>query len=74
VTNSIHSAADKRRSGRRTVEGVAGLVLACGSSPAGELLAEVESAGVPAIGIGDCLAPRTVEEAVLDGLVAASGI
>ena len=56
------------------VEGVAGLVLACGSSPASELLAEVESAGVPAIGIGDCLAPRTVEEAVLDGLVAASGI
>jgi hypothetical protein len=29
---------------------------------------------VPAIGVGDCLAPRTVEEAVLDGLVAASGI
>jgi hypothetical protein len=29
---------------------------------------------VPAIGIGDCLAPRTVEEAVLEGLVAASEI
>lgn len=56
------------------VEGVAGLVLACGSSPAGELLETLESAGVPAIGIGDCLAPRTVEEAVLEGLVAASGI
>jgi hypothetical protein len=56
------------------VEGVAGLVLACGASPAGELLGEVESAGVPATGIGDCLAPRTVEEAVLDGLVAASDI
>jgi 2,4-dienoyl-CoA reductase-like NADH-dependent reductase (Old Yellow Enzyme family)/thioredoxin reductase len=56
------------------VEGVAGLVLACGSSPAGELLETLESAGVPAVGIGDCLAPRTVEEAVLEGLVAASGI
>ncbi|MGH3212045.1 MAG: FAD-dependent oxidoreductase [Trebonia sp.] len=56
------------------VEGVAGLVLACGSSPAGELLETLESAGTPVIGIGDCLAPRTVEEAVLDGLVAASGL
>ena len=56
------------------VEGAAGLVLACGSSPAGELLETLDSAGVPAVGIGDCLAPRTVEEAVLEGLVAASGI
>ena len=30
------------------VEGVAGLVLACGASPAGELLEALESAGVPA--------------------------
>ena len=50
------------------------LVLACGASPAAELLETLESAGLPAIGIGDCLAPRTVEEAVLEGLVAASGI
>jgi NADPH-dependent 2,4-dienoyl-CoA reductase/sulfur reductase-like enzyme len=56
------------------VEGVAGLVLACGTAPARELLDTLEPAGVPAIGIGDCLAPRTVEEAVLEGLVAASGI
>ena len=56
------------------VEGVAGLVLACGASPAAELLESLESAGLPTIGIGDCLAPRTVEEAVLDGLVAASAI
>ena len=34
----------------------------------------LEPAGVPVVGVGDCLAPRTVEEAVLDGLVAASGI
>lgn len=56
------------------VEGVSGLVLACGSSPLGELLAALEQAGVPAVGIGDCLAPRTVEEAVLEGLVTASAI
>jgi len=56
------------------VEGVAGLVLACGAAPARDLLDTLEPAGVPAIGIGDCLAPRTVEEAVLEGLVAASGI
>jgi 2,4-dienoyl-CoA reductase-like NADH-dependent reductase (Old Yellow Enzyme family) len=56
------------------VEGVAGLVLACGASPAGELLETLDTAGLPAIGIGDCLAPRSVEEAVLDGLVAASAI
>jgi 2,4-dienoyl-CoA reductase-like NADH-dependent reductase (Old Yellow Enzyme family)/NADPH-dependent 2,4-dienoyl-CoA reductase/sulfur reductase-like enzyme len=56
------------------VEGVAGLVLACGASPAGELLATLDAASLPAVGIGDCLAPRTVEEAVLDGLVAASAI
>lgn len=56
------------------VEEIAGLVLACGSSPAAGLLATLESASVPAVGVGDCLAPRTVEEAVLEGLVAATGI
>jgi hypothetical protein len=56
------------------VEDVAGLVLACGSSPVNELLETLEAAGVTALGIGDCLAPRTVEEAVLEGLVAASAI
>jgi hypothetical protein len=54
------------------IDGVAGLVLACGQEPAGELLAELQAAGVPAVGIGDCLAPRTVEEAVLEGLTAAA--
>jgi hypothetical protein len=43
-----------------------------GREPAGELLAELQAAGVPAVGIGDCLAPRTVEEAVLEGLTAAA--
>ena len=53
---------------------VAGLVLACGQEPAGELLAELQEQGVPAVGIGDCLAPRSVEEAVLEGLTAAAEI
>ena len=56
------------------LDGTAGLVLACGQEPAGELLAELEAHGVPAVGIGDCLAPRSVEEAVLEGLTAASDI
>jgi 2,4-dienoyl-CoA reductase-like NADH-dependent reductase (Old Yellow Enzyme family)/thioredoxin reductase len=56
------------------VEGVAGLVLACGAAPARDLLDTLEQAGLPTIGVGDCLAPRTVEEAVLEGLVAATGI
>lgn len=54
------------------VEGVAGVVLACGHEPDTVLLDELAAAGVPAVGIGDCLAPRSVEEAVLEGLVTAS--
>ncbi|HET9071934.1 MAG TPA: FAD-dependent oxidoreductase, partial [Acidimicrobiales bacterium] len=54
------------------VEGVAGVVLACGHEPETALLDELHAAGVPAAGIGDCLAPRSVEEAVLEGLVTAS--
>jgi 2,4-dienoyl-CoA reductase-like NADH-dependent reductase (Old Yellow Enzyme family)/thioredoxin reductase len=49
------------------LDGVAGLVLACGQEPAGELLAELQTRGVPAVGIGDCLAPRSVEEARAGG-------
>ena len=56
------------------VEGVAGLVLACGAPPTGTCSTRSSRRACPAIGIGDCLAPRTVEEAVLEGLVAASGI
>ncbi len=56
------------------LDGVSGLVLACGQEPAGELLADLEAHGIPAVGIGDCLAPRSVEEAVLEGLTAAAEI
>ena len=50
------------------------LVLACGHVPESELLAALKSAGRAVVGIGDCLAPRTVEEAVLEGLTVASDI
>lgn len=54
------------------VEGVAGLVLACGHEPRNELATTLEAHGTPFVAVGDCLAPRSVEEAVLEGLVAAS--
>jgi 2,4-dienoyl-CoA reductase-like NADH-dependent reductase (Old Yellow Enzyme family) len=56
------------------VDDVAGLVLACGTEPANDLLAQLDESGIPHAAAGDCLAPRTVEEAVLEGLVAAVGI
>jgi NAD(P)-dependent dehydrogenase (short-subunit alcohol dehydrogenase family) len=56
------------------VSSAAGLVLACGAAPDRDLLDALDQAGLPAVGVGDCLAPRTVEEAVLDGLVAASDL
>ena len=59
------------------VEDVSALVLAQGNDPVDELLSELEAPGAFAgevHGIGDCLAPRTVEEAVLEGLRVASAI
>ncbi|HET7899999.1 MAG TPA: FAD-dependent oxidoreductase [Candidatus Nanopelagicales bacterium] len=55
------------------VDDVAGLVLSQGHSPVDGLLRELEGRdGVEVHGVGDCLAPRTVEEAVLEGLKVAS--
>lgn len=54
------------------VEGVAGVVLACGHQAESELLDELGGGDAPVLGIGDCLSPRSVEEAVLEGLVVAS--
>jgi 2,4-dienoyl-CoA reductase-like NADH-dependent reductase (Old Yellow Enzyme family) len=59
------------------VEDVAGLILAQGHDPVDGLLTELSAPGAfdgEVHGIGDCLAPRTVEEAVLDGLRVASAI
>ncbi len=54
------------------LESVAALVLAQGHEPVDGLLGELEGFDVRAV--GDCLAPRTVEEAVLEGLVVGSEI
>jgi NADPH-dependent 2,4-dienoyl-CoA reductase/sulfur reductase-like enzyme len=50
------------------VEGVAGLVLAQGHEPVETLSATLAGRGFEVHLVGDCLAPRTVEEAVLEGL------
>jgi 2,4-dienoyl-CoA reductase-like NADH-dependent reductase (Old Yellow Enzyme family) len=50
------------------IDGAAGLVLAQGHTPADELAAELAGYAGEMHLIGDCLAPRTAEEAVLDGL------
>jgi hypothetical protein len=50
------------------IEGVDTLVLAQGSVSEDGLLGELEGYGGIVRPIGDCLAPRTAEEAVFDGL------
>ena len=52
------------------IEGVDTLVLSQGHTPEMGLLEELEECDATVIGIGDCLAPRTAEEAVLEGLKA----
>lgn len=56
------------------IDDISATVLACGHQPDSALLADLEELGIPAFGVGDCLAPRTVEEAVLEGLEVASEI
>jgi pyruvate/2-oxoglutarate dehydrogenase complex dihydrolipoamide dehydrogenase (E3) component len=53
------------------VEGVAATVFALGPSSDHALLDELTALNPDVTGVGDCLAPRTVEEAVLEGLRAA---
>ena len=55
------------------VEDVAALVLAQGQTPEDSLLGELEAAVADgarsrSAAVGDCLSPRTIEEAVLEGL------
>jgi hypothetical protein len=52
------------------LEDVDTLVLACPNSPADELADGIRSLGLELHMIGDCLAPRTAEEAVYEGLKA----
>jgi 2,4-dienoyl-CoA reductase-like NADH-dependent reductase (Old Yellow Enzyme family)/thioredoxin reductase len=56
------------------IEGVSGVVLACGHASESGLLSDLENNGFACVGVGDCMAPRTVEEAVLEGLVAGSAL
>ena len=49
-------------------EGVDTLVLSYGQQPVDGLLAELDGLDVGIHGIGDCMAPRTAEEAILEGL------
>lgn len=53
------------------IEDIDTLVLAQGHMPECELLDALEDIGIPVIAIGDCVAARTAEEAVLEGLKAA---
>lgn len=52
------------------VSGVDTLVLSLGHVPVDGLAAELQALGITCTQIGDCLAPRTAEEAVYDGLKA----
>lgn len=52
------------------IEGVSGLVLACGHQAETNLLDQLAAGPSPLVAVGDCLAPRSIEEAVLEGLVA----
>jgi len=56
------------------IEGISGVVLSCGHESESALLNGLLDLGVPALGVGDCMAPRTVEEAVLEGLVVGSAV
>ena len=56
------------------LEGVSGVVLATGHHPVADLVLGLADRGLTVTAVGDCLAPRSVEEAVLEGLVAASDL
>ena len=43
------------------------LILSLGTVSINDLEATLENSGIPFLSIGDCLAPRTAEEAVFEG-------
>ena len=55
-------------------ENIDTLVLALGSKPVSWLERQLEGFGGPVHVIGDCLAPRTAEEAVFEGLKAGTAV
>ncbi|MBU9697010.1 FAD-dependent oxidoreductase [Rhodobacteraceae bacterium HSP-20] len=56
------------------VEGVDTLVLCLGHCPVDDLSAAIEAMGIEVWMAGDCLAPRTAEEAVFEGLKAGNAV
>ena len=56
------------------VEKVSGMVLASGHQSSSELLDLLTVSRSNVVGVGDCMSPRTVEEAVLEGLVVGSSL
>ncbi len=56
------------------LENVDTLVLACPNAPVDELAADVHAFGLELHLIGDCLSPRTAEEAVYEGLKAGMAV
>lgn len=56
------------------LEGVDTIVLATPNAPEDALAADIRALGIPVTLIGDCLAPRTCEEAVYEGLKAAASL
>ncbi|MFI9773676.1 FAD-dependent oxidoreductase [Streptomyces sp. NPDC051956] len=56
------------------IEGVAAVVLAQGHDPVGELAGLADGRVGEVLMAGDCVSPRTVEEAVLEGLTVASSL
>ena len=56
------------------VEGVDTLVLCLGHRPVDDLSAAIEAMGIEVWMAGDCLAPRTAEEAVFEGLKAGNAV
>ena len=55
-------------------EGVDTVVLAAGGAPDTSLEAELAGLGVPLQAAGDCLSPRSAEEAVYEGLLAGRAV
>lgn len=55
-------------------EGVDTLVLSLGHSPVEDLAPEILAMGLELRQIGDCLAPRTAEEAVYEGMIAGRSV
>jgi hypothetical protein len=50
------------------------VVLAAGGAPETSLEAELAGLGVPVEAAGDCLSPRSAEEAVYEGLLAGRAV